>query len=134
VVFDTNVLISALLTPRGTCAQAFQAAIEADAVFLYSAATKAEHQEVVTRPHLQIRLQLFQEMQGYLEQYGEDTLPLAIPPLKDPKDTAFLAVALAGGADYLVTGNLKHFPPSPHHGVKILNPAGFLAALGRGRV
>jgi predicted nucleic acid-binding protein len=50
------------------------------------------------------------------------------PPIPDPKDMPFLALAHAAGA-WLVTGNLKHFPESIRHGVKVLSPAEYLAHL-----
>ena len=49
-------------------------------------------------------------------------------PLPDPKDEAFLEIALAGGAEYLVTGNGSHFPETLCEGVRVVSPAGFLAA------
>ncbi len=45
--------------------------------------------------------------------------------LSDPRDDAFLEVAVAGKAGMLVTGNLKHFPSS-YHQVKIVSPSVFM--------
>ena len=44
----------------------------------------------------------------------------------DPNDDMFLELAVSGNADYLITGNLKDFPPSPFQGLPILSPAAFL--------
>jgi predicted nucleic acid-binding protein len=50
--------------------------------------------------------------------------------LPDPDDAPFLEVAIAGGADALVTGNARHFKTRDRRaGVQILEPAAFVAAL-----
>ena len=45
---------------------------------------------------------------------------------KDPSDDKFLECALVGGADAVVTGNKRHFPPREYRGVLILNAPEFL--------
>lgn len=46
----------------------------------------------------------------------------------DPKDRHVLAAAVAGGADVLVTSNLRHFPREDceRHGVRVQSPDEFL--------
>lgn len=41
----------------------------------------------------------------------------------------FLETAVAAGADFLVTKNLKHFPRKSYDGVRIVNVATFLNEL-----
>lgn len=48
---------------------------------------------------------------------------------KDPDDDIFLETAVVGGADFLVTKNLKHFPRQSYEGVRIVNVATFLQEL-----
>jgi hypothetical protein len=48
---------------------------------------------------------------------------------KDSDDDKFLETALAGGADFLVTKNLNHFPHKSYQGVRIVNVAKFLKEL-----
>ena len=43
----------------------------------------------------------------------------------DEPDNRFLECALEARADYLVTGNKKHFPFSEFEGTKIVSPAKF---------
>lgn len=51
--------------------------------------------------------------------------------LRDPDDHPILATALAGRADYLVTWNIRDFPPKRRFaGVTILTPDAFLRRLG----
>ncbi len=49
--------------------------------------------------------------------------------LPDPHDEPFLAVALATPDRVLVTGNIRHFPPSCRAGVTVLTPREALARL-----
>ncbi len=51
------------------------------------------------------------------------------PPLPDPHDEPFLAVALATPDRVLVTGNIKHFPPPCRAGVTVLTPREALARI-----
>lgn len=53
--------------------------------------------------------------------------------LKDPDDHPIMATALVGGVDYVVTWNVKDFPPKQRFaGVTIITPDGFLRLLGSG--
>jgi predicted nucleic acid-binding protein len=47
----------------------------------------------------------------------------------DPSDNRFLECAVAGGADYLVTKNIRHFPPREYAEVKIVRIRAFLRVL-----
>jgi predicted nucleic acid-binding protein len=47
----------------------------------------------------------------------------------DQSDNCFLECAVIGKADYLVTKNLKHFPPKEYSGVKIVPVRKFLNVL-----
>ncbi len=44
-----------------------------------------------------------------------------------------LALALAGSADYLVTGNLADYPPEKRCGCAIVSPAEFMRIWNRGQ-
>lgn len=53
--------------------------------------------------------------------------------LKDPDDHPIMATALVGGVDYVVTWNVKDFPPKQRFaGVTIITPDAFLRLLGTG--
>jgi predicted nucleic acid-binding protein len=47
----------------------------------------------------------------------------------DPSDNCFLECAVAGGADYLVTKNIRHFPRKEYAGVAIVRVRTFLQVL-----
>lgn len=47
----------------------------------------------------------------------------------DLSDNHFLECAVAGNADYLVTKNVRHFPPKEYAGIKIVRIRKFLMGL-----
>jgi predicted nucleic acid-binding protein len=55
-------------------------------------------------------------------------LPLDVP-LPDPDDRAFVEVAIAADADWLVTGNVKHFPSAIRKKVRVIEPTEFVQLL-----
>lgn len=86
--------------------------------------------DVLTQNKFSFDRELVDELISFLESAGSPTLaaPLAIT-LPDPWDQMFIEVAVAGGVDFLVTGNLKHFPDEAREGVKVVPPRAFLDAL-----
>lgn len=49
----------------------------------------------------------------------------------DPDDTKFLECALAGGADYIVSGDAHLLNVGQHEGIQIVSPAAFLSVLNQ---
>ena len=71
----------------------------------------AEYREVLARPKLNIRKGLQQQMLQLIRSHSHAVRParqLQVTP--DPEDNKFLECADAARADYLVTGNSRHFP------------------------
>jgi len=46
---------------------------------------------------------------------------------KDPDDNAFLECALESKADFLITGNIHHFPDKKFHHTSIVTPGEFVS-------
>jgi putative PIN family toxin of toxin-antitoxin system len=112
VVVDTNVLVSALRSPAGTCARVVALVLSGDVVVAYDERDLAEHREVLARPRLGIdprearRLLDFIVEAGAAVAEGEMATTERCP---DPDDLPFIEVARAARADALVTGNRRHF-------------------------
>ena len=49
--------------------------------------------------------------------------------LPDSGDAMFIEVGVAENVDYLVTGNLKHFPNSQRQGLCVVSPREFVQAV-----
>jgi putative PIN family toxin of toxin-antitoxin system len=111
LVLDTNILVSAALKPLGLQRTVFRLAINKPARLYVSEAVLEEYRDVLARPELQIRKGLRQQL---LQLVRNRSYPVvasrAIHTTTDPDDNKFLECADAAGADYLVTGNQRHYP------------------------
>ena len=128
VVLDTNILVSGLLSPYGAPGELVRLVAMGALQVCYDARILAEYREVLLRPifpftQTQVETLLDQVKAGGLMVGAQ---PLSAP-LPDPDDEVFLAVALAGPAQHLVTGNTRHYPVKSRHGIEVVTPAGFLA-------
>jgi putative PIN family toxin of toxin-antitoxin system len=114
VVFDTNVLVSALYSPGRTASLAWDAVLTGDVVPLYDHRTIAEHWHVLSREKLRLPPATVARLLEALEATGELVVAGKLSfELPDPKDVPFLEVAISGGADALVTGNARDFDGAP---------------------
>ncbi len=111
VVIDTNVLVSAVIKPAGLQRTVLLLAVTKPARLYVSRAILEEYREVLGRPELQIRKGLRQQLLQLIKNRSYTVVPAKrVEVASDPDDNIFLECADAAGADYLVTGNLKHFP------------------------
>jgi len=111
LVIDTNVLISAAIKPAGLQRTVLLLAITKPARWYVSRPILEEYRKVLRRPELRIRkgLQL-QLLQLIKKRSHVVTKSPRLEVTHDPDDNIFLECADAARADYLVTGNQKHFP------------------------
>ena len=111
LVIDTNILVSAALKPDGLQRTVFLIAITKPARLYVSAAILEEYREVLARRELKIRKGLRQQLLDLVNNHAQIVKPLrAFLVAKDRDDNKFLECADAARADYLVTGNQRHFP------------------------
>jgi len=70
-----------------------------------------EYRDVLARSELQIRKGLQRQLLQMIRNRSHTVVPPRwLEVTRDPDDNIFLECADAARADYLVTGNLKHFP------------------------
>lgn len=133
-VIDTNVWVAGLLSRTGPPARIVDLALSGEVVPVVAPATLDELRDVLRRPELRLSERDVGAVLAYLHLPGDHVLhvdPVAPEHVcSDPDDDVFAAAALEGGASYLITGNLNHFPPSPWRGILIVNPAAFLKQSG----
>jgi putative PIN family toxin of toxin-antitoxin system len=111
LVIDTNVVVSAALKPNGLQRTIFLMAITKPANLYISEAILDEYREVLARRELKIRQGLPLQIVQLIENRARTIRPQrSLQIAKDPDDDKFLECADAARADYLVTGNLLHFP------------------------
>jgi hypothetical protein len=135
IVLDTNVIVSALLSPKGAPAEIIRR-------------WEADEFELVTSPPLITELKralTYEQVQKYLKLSPEEidaflkrlrTMARIVEPQltvevikEDPDDNRVLECALTGGAGYIVSGDKHLLDLKEYRQIVILNPAGFLAAL-----
>lgn len=111
LVLDTNVLVSAALKPQGLERTAFLLAISRPARLYVSRAILEEYGEVLARPELKIRKGLRQQLLQLIRNHSFTvTPPIHLEVAGDPDDDKFLECADTARADYLITGNQRHYP------------------------
>lgn len=131
IVFDTNVMISAVLQPNSIPFQAFEAAYY-QARLLHSNTTLDELQTVLACPKFD-RYITFQERQAFLERVRLHSelieIEVNIKVCCDPKDDKFLELAVSGQAQYIVSGDKDLLELSPFRGIIVLLPAEYLSII-----
>ena len=114
-VFDTNVLVSALMSSRrdSPTVALLDYVLNGRIQLLYNDEIIAEYDEVLHRDKFNFtdeRIQAVLDLvRGGLYLYpteSGETFP-------DPDDRVFYEVALSKDGSYVVTGNLRHFPKTP---------------------
>lgn len=114
-VFDTNVLISSLLTKQTDTATArvVDAISSGDIIPLYNQDILSEYNEVLHRKKFSFSEERIQKILRMICQFG-----LAVNPsptgeiLVDMDDLVFYEIVMEKREDnaYLITGNIRHFP------------------------
>jgi len=111
LVIDTNVVVSAVLKPDGLQRTVFLLATTKPARWYVSGPILEEYATVLARPELKIRKSLRLQFIQLIKNHTYSVTPSRLPQLtSDPDDNIFLECADAARADYLVTGNRRHFP------------------------
>ena len=111
VVLDTNVVVSATLAPAGLERRVFDLALARQLRFCVSSEILNEYAEVLARPKFSIKPVDLAALLAAIRRSAVVFVPRGrVDAAGDPGDNNFLECAQAAGADYLVTGNLRHFP------------------------
>lgn len=112
IVLDTNILVSALINPKGLPAKILNLVLNGRLTILYDNRIIGEYIEVLNRKKFNFSHEMIEPLIDFIKYEGEFIASL---PLKthfvDEDDRMFLEVAVSGNAEYLITGNTKHFPP-----------------------
>lgn len=117
VVIDTNVWVSALLTPRGYPARVVEAFRDGRFESVVSEPLLQEIQSVLSRPRIQRKYAVSEdEINNYLKLIRQQSLVVETPGVlnrcRDARDNFLLETAIWGKAQYLITrdDDLKRDP------------------------
>lgn len=149
VVLDTVVFVQSLISGRGHSSGCIERLRDGRFVPLLSDATLDELQEVPLRPRLVAKYPFLtvERVSAFIAEIRSLAVQLPRPPRqlllpRDPKDQPFIDLAVAGGAEFIVTWNERHLTYlmrrdtsegrefcSRFPNIKILSPPDFLAAI-----
>lgn len=111
IVLDTNILVSACCKPQGLEASVAGMAVTGEVIACISPAVLAEYRDVLSRPKLAAVHGRASELLAALTRAAVVVAPVdRIAASIDDDDNRFLECAEAAGADFLITGNLRHYP------------------------
>jgi putative PIN family toxin of toxin-antitoxin system len=131
VVFDASTFVSAVLKANSRPEQALLLAVGGLNQLLLSQAVEDEYREVIFRPKFDrfVGVERRQRILDIVVVAAERVEPTeTIRECRDPKDDKYLALAAAGGADVIVSSDVRHLlSMHPWRGISILSPADFLA-------
>lgn len=127
LVLDTNVLVTAILSPNSISAKILNWG-EDNGIILYSTATLTEVLSVLGRS----------KFSKYIDHDDIDGLSIRIKTAwlfveilnqvqlcRDPKDDKFIDLALNGGASHLITGDNDLLVLNPIENTSLINPRTF---------
>ncbi len=129
-VFDTNVLVSAMITNNSDSAtvKVLEQVVKGRIVPLFNEEILLEYQEVLRRDKFNLREEDILNVIDLLVDNGcwagRKTTDFPFP---DADDIVFFEVTMSKEGSFLVTGNTKHFPKVP----TVVTPAEMLEILGK---
>jgi len=110
IVLDTNVLVSALLTPCGHASRIFDGFVTGQLFLFYDARVMLEYEGVLKRPKFGFAMTHVGQVLDLIVRQGEGIIPKRLSwAMPDDGDLPFYEVAFAAEA-YLISGNKRHFP------------------------
>jgi putative PIN family toxin of toxin-antitoxin system len=134
IILDTNIIVSGLISEHGAPAQLLNAWTDKVFHLVTSATQLTEIQSVTHRPSVRPLItpahagRFINDLHRFATVL--DRLPL-VERSRDPNDNYLLAMAEAGGAEYLVTGDKRDVLSLERHGnTRILTAKAMVALLG----
>jgi len=111
VVLDTNIVVSALLSPQGLSAKLFNFVFDNKLTVVYDNNIFAEYLEVLNRDKFMLDKELVNLVIDFISKEGEYIIAeFQNIQFIDEDDKVFYEVYKGGDVDYFITENKKHFP------------------------
>ena len=133
VVLDTNVVIAALRSRNGASNALLIDLLRGGGVWLCSVPLFLEYEAVMMRPDFLLATGYARrDLVGFLKDIATVIRPVELhfiwrPQLADAKDEMVLETAVNGGADHLVTHNIRDFErAAARFGIRVARPRDIL--------
>jgi putative PIN family toxin of toxin-antitoxin system len=135
VVLDTNVLIAALRSKRGSAYKLLTSLIDDLYVPNVSVPLFVEYESVAKREGMVPEELTKEDIEAILDYLLSKSSIRKVfylwrPILKDPKDDLVLEVAVESQSEYIITFNKKDFLGVEKFGIKVVTPKEFLVEKG----
>jgi len=134
VILDTNVVISAFLKAESNPALILALGLEGSLTICLSETIWQEYRGVLSRKKFQgLDQESIEKLLSMLKEralWFGPRIPVNILS-RDPADNKFLECALESQAEYLITGNTRHFPLKKFHETRIITPRDFIDLIGQ---
>ena len=133
VVIDCNVVVSAALTPSGTCRLAVAEATRNHEILL-SDAILSEYRDVAGRPKFPPTVR--ERLHALIEEIAAHAMFIPapamsdLPSMPDEDDVIYVIVAVIANADVIVTGNTAHFIEPTYGRALVVSAREFLDMTG----
>lgn len=138
IVVDTNVIVSATMSPNGAPNALVRAWMGGAVELLVTTSIIAEYEEILTRPEISRFIRMSKsdvaELTSAFHRAGRiaEEFPVREVIFDDPDDEIFLTCAVNGDADYLASGDAHLLELRAYRGIPSVPPAVFLALLDTG--
>ncbi len=134
VVLDTNILVAASRSKRGASFEVLSGIGTGLFEIAVSVPLVLEYEDVLLRNRRETGLER-QDVENLLDYICRVALRQSIfylwrPVLRDSRDDMVLEVAVAAGADAIVTFNRRDFAASETFGVEVISPRELLQRIG----
>lgn len=129
-VIDTNVIVSALINPGSKPGQIMKMVMDGQISPVVNNAIIKEYREVLGRKKFSFSEDEIKAFLLFMGRFVFEHRDIRNFHKGIPKDDAvFVLAAAAGGADYIITGNIRHFPDKKYGSCDVVNPSDFLEML-----
>ncbi|MER9616770.1 putative toxin-antitoxin system toxin component, PIN family [Mesorhizobium sp. M0207] len=136
LLLDTAAMVAAIRSDAGASRQLLVAALERRLTLIASVPLMIEYQAVMTRPeHLEASGRSAEDVNALLDAVAAVAEPVRLvflwrPAVRDPDDDMVLEAAVNGGADAIVTFNLRDFGKvAERFGIMVVSPGEALKRL-----
>ena len=134
IVIDTNVIVSALKSKKGTSYSLLRLIGKGKFEYNISVPIMLEYEKVLLDSKLKIPF-MKQEIEKILNFICANSNHHKIyylwrPYLKDEKDDMVLELAVSSNADYIITFNKKDYTGVEKFGIQVLTPREYLERIG----
>lgn len=137
VVVDANVLVSAFIRPDSTPRRVLEKFLEGSFELLLAPEIVAQLRRALgyekVKRYLGVSTDEIEASIVALQASAVPVVPKDVPRVvpDDPDDDVYIAVALEGMADYIVSGDKHLLDLGSHEDIAIVTPAAFIALIER---